>query len=118
VSTRNLQGPGRARKLFARQIFSYCSLGLALAACTSVPGETLTSGGRQRDIAERVLAQSARANPQCKQRRIADTEVVELHPDAKPAVERWSVEECGRRVHYRVTLPPTGKGSAFSVRAE
>jgi hypothetical protein len=98
------------------------ALGLALAcvlaACSSVPGETLASGGVRREVTHRVLALSNAAAPDCKSQRIADTEVVELHPDGKVAVERWTVEQCGTRAHYKVLFPAAGKATPVGVRAE
>src|SRR5688572_3119774 len=41
----NLPRPARRRKVVLCQILSYWGLGAALAACTSIPGETLTSWG-------------------------------------------------------------------------
>lgn len=89
---------------------------LALAGCVSVPGETLTSYGQKREARDRVLALAT--NAQCKSARLVDTEVAEIHPDAKVAAERWTVEACGQRLHYRLSFPPSGKGSGFSVRPD
>lgn len=91
---------------------------MLLAGCASIPGETLTSGGLQRDVRDRVLAAAKSAEPQCRQQKIINTEVIELHGDGKVSEERWSVDQCGRRSDYRVSLPPAGRGSAFSVRRE
>ena len=93
-------------------------LGLLVASCAHVPGETLTSWSLKRQVSERVLAQASTAAPQCKQQRISNTEIAEVHSDGKPALEIWTVEQCGRRSHYRVYFPPTGRGSGFSVQAE
>ena len=89
-----------------------------LAGCASVPGETVTSGGLQRDVRDRVLAAAKGADPQCRQQKVINTEVLELHGDGKVSDERWSVDQCGRRIHYRVSFPPAGKGSGFVVRQE
>lgn len=94
------------------------SLIFALCGCMTVPGETLTSGGLQRDIKARVLTLASAANPQCKQHNVTHSEVLELHPDGKVAAERWTVDQCGRRVNYRVSLPPARRGAAFLVNEE
>ena len=86
--------------------------------CAHVPGETLTSWSLKRQVSERVLAQASIAAPQCRQQKISNTEIAEVHSDGKPALEIWTVEQCGRRSHYRVYFPPTGRGSGFSVQAE
>jgi hypothetical protein len=86
--------------------------------CTHVPGETLTSGALQREVKARVLSLAASATRECKRYTITDTEVLELHPDGKVSTERWTVERCGERVHYRVNLPPARGGSSFVVSPE
>ena len=98
------------------RVYSYALAGLALAGCASVPGETLTSFGQKREVSARVIAQATTAS--CKSPRIVDTEVLEIHPNAKVAAERWSVDACGERVHYRISFPPSGKGSGFSLRPD
>jgi hypothetical protein len=108
---------GKCRRLLSRAALA-CLLGAALSSCSSVPGETLASGGVKRDVGRRVLAQANSANPGCKNQRIADTEVLELHPDGKVAAERWTVEQCGQRLNYRVVFPANGTASAILVRAE
>ena len=94
---------------------------LLLAACTTVPGETMSSGGMQRDVRERVLALAKQEAPQCRTQSIANTEMLEVHPDGKTAEELWTVEQCGRRLDYVVSFPPrrpTGTSLGFSVRPE
>jgi hypothetical protein len=86
--------------------------------CTQVPGETLTSGALQREVKARVLSLAASAARECKRYTIIGTEVLELHPDGKVSTERWTVERCGERVHYRVNLPPSTGGSSFVVSPE
>jgi hypothetical protein len=90
----------------------------ALAGCSSVPGETLAPWGVRRDVAARVLEQAAKAKPACRNPRIVDTEVVELHGDGKVALERWVVEQCGSRVNYRVTFPSGTKATTAQVKPE
>ena len=94
------------------------TLELFVTSCATVPGETLTSWRMKREVSERVLAQASSAAPQCRQQKIANTEIMEVHPDGKPALELWTVDHCGRRSHYRVYFPPAGRGSGFSVQAE
>lgn len=83
-----------------------------------MPGETLTSGALQREVKARVLSLAAGARRECKQYTVSNTEVLELHPDGKVSTERWTVDRCGERVHYRVNLPPARGGSSFVVSPE
>jgi hypothetical protein len=89
-----------------------------VAACARMPGETLTSGGLQRDVKARVLSLASTVNPACGRRSIVNTDVLELHPDGRVAVERWTVEQCGQRLVYRVNLPPARGASNFSITPE
>jgi hypothetical protein len=93
-------------------------LAASASGCTSVPGETLASGSLRRDISSRVLQQANAANAACKSQKISNTEVLELHPDGRVAAERWSVDQCGAKAHYRVSFPPGGRASGVMVRPE
>ena len=95
-----------------------CALAAIVSACSSIPGETLASRGAQRDVSRRVLADATAAAPTCRNQRIADTEVLEVHPDGRVAAERWTVEQCGTRVHYRVVFPAAGKATPVQVRRD
>ena len=103
-----------------RQRLSLLAAAASLVAvgCVSVPGETLAPYGTKREVSNRLLAEAARARPTCRQARIVDTEVLELHGNGKVASERWTAEQCGERVHYRVTYPAKGNTSAVLVKAE
>ena len=116
---RFLSAGARARvKTVVLGLLLASSVGLFVTSCAHVPGETLTSWRMKREVSERVLAQASSAAPQCKQQKIVNTEILEVHPDGKPALELWTVDQCGRRSHYRVYFPPSGRGSGFSVQAE
>ncbi len=108
----------RVRPSWSVPLVLTCVLATASPGCSSVPGETLTSGGVGREIGRRVLEQARSATPECKSQRISDTEVQELHPDGKVAAERWTVEQCGTRLHYRVLFPPNGKPAGIRVQPE
>jgi len=73
--------------------------------------------GVQREVRDRVLASAKAADPQCKNTRVATTEVVDVHSDGRSSAERWVVESCARRFNYVVTFP-VKKGPGFSVREE
>ena len=94
---------------------------LVLSACSSVPGETMSSGGMQRDVRERVLELAKKGDPQCRRHSVVNTEMLEVHADGRSAEELWTVEQCGSRVKYVVSFPPrrpTGTSLGFSVRPE
>jgi hypothetical protein len=83
-----------------------------------VPGETLAPYGVKRDVSNRLLAEVARSTPSCRQARIVDTEVLELHGNGKVAAERWSVDRCGERVHYRVSFAAKGTPPPVQIKPE
>ena len=93
-------------------------LALVTTSCAHVPGETLTSGTRQHAISGQVLDLSKQARPDCRRHNVTDSEIVDLHPDGKVAIERWTVTRCGERARYVVTLPGTGRGTGFLVKPE
>ena len=92
-----------------------------LPACTSVPGETNASLGVQREVRDRVLALARTADAQCRQQRVATTEMLQVFPDGRASEELWIVESCGRRLNYVVSFPPkrgAGTAQGFAVRPE
>ncbi len=66
------------------------------------------------------------AELKCKNRRIANTEVIEqplIVPDhqGRPMfrhVERWIVDRCGKLVLYRVEYSSYGRGTSIKVKPE
>jgi hypothetical protein len=79
---------------------------------------TISSGALQREVKARVLLLAASTTRECKRYTTTDIEVLELHSDGKVSTERWAVERCGERVHYRVDLPPSRGGLSFVVSPE
>jgi hypothetical protein len=90
-----------------------------IGACANIPGETLAPSGLHGEIRDRIYADARGANPQCRQQRIANTEVLELHPGGKVAQERWTLENCREKLPYIVSYPLRATGGArFQVRPE
>lgn len=92
----------------------------------SVPGETLADSGLQSDtwmLLVEVLDKGAA--PDCDQREVVDTRVLE-HPAGASVrdgpllqggwVEEWTLDRCGEQVAYRVEYVADGRGGTF-VRA-
>ncbi|MGZ9005843.1 MAG: hypothetical protein ACXW20_18870, partial [Burkholderiales bacterium] len=89
---------------------------VGLSACVSIPGETLAPSGLQGEIRDRIYAHGRGVAPECRQQKIAHTEVLELHPEGKVAEERWTLENCGRKLIYVVSFPRKPSGLRFQVR--
>jgi hypothetical protein len=96
------------------------SLGaLFLGACAVIPGETLAPRGLHGDIRDRIYAHARSIEPQCREQKIVNTEVLELHPGGQVAEERWTLENCRRKLVYVVSYPPAAKaGGRFQVQPE
>lgn len=77
----------------------------------------MASSSVQREVRDRVLTLARNADPQCKQQKVATTEIVEVHPDGRSAEELWTVQQCGARLNYIVTFP-LRRGASFSARQE
>jgi hypothetical protein len=116
--THHIPPPPVAR---AAHAIAFCTIVLGVSACSSVPGETTSSGAVQREVRERVLSLARATDPQCRQQTITHTEMLEVYPDGKAAEELWTVQQCGRRLTYVVSFPQrrgAGSSRGFSVRAE
>ncbi len=90
-----------------------------VSGCAHIPGETLAPRGLQGEIRDRIYAHARAIDPKCRQQKIANTEILELHPAGQAAEERWVLENCGRKAVYIVSYPrsPTG-GTRFQVSPE
>jgi hypothetical protein len=93
---------------------------MVVGACANIPGETLAPSGLQSEIRDRIYAHARSTDPQCRQQKIGNTEVVELHPAGKVAMERWTLENCRQKLAYIVSYPAraTAGGVQFQVQPE
>lgn len=94
------------------------------------PGQTVASGSLWADARKAVLTIDRALAPDCRDRRIVNTEsnavegdvVVDLRRDRVRGgefAETWTVERCGKNVQYQMTFMPTadGKGTYFKVQS-
>jgi hypothetical protein len=84
---------------------------IALAALLFTGNCAVSSGAAEsqqfrHDVEQMVTIMDGPRDRTCAQRKIVKTEVVE----SKPAVERWTLDRCGKRVNYRVRYTPNSKG--------
>jgi hypothetical protein len=94
---------------------------LALAACTATaPEKTKASARIQSDVMDVIRVLETASSQNCDERRLARTEVVKrATADDYSAVERWTIDRCGKLVSYLVTFKPGANGGVdFSVRPE
>lgn len=95
----------------------------ALAACaivpSTVPGKTVASPVLQRDILQFILALDS--DKDCNQRKLVNTEIVIPPTSANSftAVERWTLDRCGKPTPYQVIMSPSPRGGTdFKVGPE
>jgi len=95
---------------------------LALAACATVtaPEKTKASARIQSDVMDVIHVLETASGPSCDERKLVKTEVVQRATAVDySAVERWTIDRCGKLVQYLVTFKPGANGGVdFSVRPE
>jgi hypothetical protein len=88
-------------------------------ARTPVPGSTGATPALQIDVLRLLVMMDSAAGPTCTTHRMLNTELVELNRKTRTAVERWTLDRCGRAVRYQVTFTPARDGGMnFSIQAE
>jgi hypothetical protein len=104
------------------RLFATMLLGFELAACAPVlaPQKTKASARVQSDVMDVIHVLETASGQNCDERKLVKTEVVkQATADDYSAVERWTIDRCGKPVSYLVTFKPGPNGGVdFSVRAE
>ena len=96
-----------------------CVAAIGASAFARVPDETGASKVLQRDVSRFIVILDTAADTACKHRKIVNTQVIEVHPTGKSGVERWTVNRCGKLVHYRVTFTSSPRGGTdFGVQLD
>jgi hypothetical protein len=88
------------------------------AACANIPGETLAPRSLHGEIRDRIYSHAQGVDPKCRQQTIANTEILELHPAGQVAEERWTLENCGRKLVYIVSYPSRATTVRFQIQPE
>jgi len=81
---------------------------MAGSAGSALPGKSTADRALEKDTLTMVMGLDGGASPDCKQRRIANQEIVSA--DASGAIENWFVDRCGSLVRYAVTYKPNPRG--------
>ena len=95
--------------------------GLAACAATVLPPETTRASPKtQAGVMEMIQVIEPALGPSCDERELVKTEVVKrATAEDFSAVERWTIDRCGKLVPYLVTFRPgLNGGIEFSVRPE
>jgi hypothetical protein len=90
------------------------------AACATLPEKTRASARVQSDVMDVIHVLETASAQSCDERKLVKTEVVKrATAEDYSAVERWTIDRCGKLIGYLVTFKPGANGGVdFSVRAE
>ena len=102
------------------RLFATMLLVFELAACATAPGKTRASARIQSDVMDVIHVLETASGQSCDERKLVKTEVVKrATAEDYSAVERWTIDRCGKLIGYLVTFKPGANGGVdFSVRPE
>ncbi|OGA02204.1 MAG: hypothetical protein A3H35_17350 [Betaproteobacteria bacterium RIFCSPLOWO2_02_FULL_62_17] len=84
-----------------------------------VPGETGATIDIQREVLRALVPLDWKSNPECFRHQVIDTKRTEPGAASTATVERWTLDRCGARIAYQVTITPMSDGRiSFSIREE
>ncbi len=84
-----------------------------LAAKGLLPGNTGALPGLQQDTLRMLMMMDSVHDKDCKDRKVVNTETLEStleQKERKIAVERWTVDRCGKQVAYPIVFSASPKG--------
>jgi hypothetical protein len=88
-------------------------------ARTPVPGATGAAPLLQRDVLLLLTTIDTGTDPACTRHTVTDTEWLESSRETWTAVERWTLDRCGKPVRYRITVTAAALlGTNFNIAAE
>ncbi len=107
----------RLLKLSAIMLLVFELAGCAATAPSTE--QTRASPKIQSDVMDVIRVLETASGPSC-ERKLAKTEVVQRATEENyAAVERWTIDRCGKPVNYLVTFRPGANGGVdFSVKPE
>jgi len=89
---------------------------LLLTACAHVlPPTAAKTPAMKQTITNKIMDLDRAADTQCRQRKIVKSEILRFYALAGISSERWTLDRCGQRVDYLVTLKPDYYGSTTVV---
>lgn len=78
-----------------------------------LPGNTGALPGLQRDTLRMLMLLDTSQDRVCQQRKIIDTEMLEINMQNKTVLERWTVDRCGKFFKYRITFVSISPGDTL-----
>ena len=89
---------------------------LASAAAAASIAAAANAPKLRDDVAQTIMIMDGPRDKNCSERKIIKTDIIEAAQDKKPIVERWTLDRCGKTVHYLVKYSKGGKD--FDVQIE
>ncbi len=106
---------------YAAKVFPIAAL-ITLSACAPAvaPETTRAKPKTQEDVMAMIQVMEPAIDKSCGERELKKTEVVKrATAEDYTAVERWTIDRCGKPVSYLVTFKPGATGGVdFSVKLE
>lgn len=95
-------------------------IGLVACATVTAPEKTRASARIQSDVMDVIHVLETASSQSCDERKLVKTEVVKrATADDYTAMERWTIDRCGKLIGYLVAFKPGPTGGVdFSVRSE
>src|SRR5690348_12353542 len=91
-------------------------LALFLSMLVAATAFAADSAKPRDDVAQMIMIMDGPRSKDCAERKIVKTEVIEAAQDKTPAVERWTLDRCGKSINYIVKYSKGGK--TFDVQLE
>jgi hypothetical protein len=106
---------------YTAKLFAIAALAASIACAPAVaPQKTRASPKTQEDVMAMIQVMEPAIDKSCGERELKQTEVVKRATAGDyTAVERWTIDRCGKPVSYLVTFKPGATGGVdFSVKLE
>ncbi|HTP40923.1 MAG TPA: hypothetical protein VML36_00735 [Nitrospiria bacterium] len=85
---------------------------ILLSACAHVlPSTAAKTPAIKQTITNKIMDLDRAADTQCRQRKIVQSEILRFYAVTGISSERWTLDRCGQRINYLVTLKPDYYGS-------
>ena len=92
-------------------------IGLSLTSgCVSLVFNTAAkTPAIKQTITNKIMDLDRTADTQCRQRKIVQSKILRFYALTGISSERWTLDRCGQRINYLVTLKPDYYGSTAVV---
>jgi hypothetical protein len=101
-------------------VFQLSACATTATTPATLPGNTRASPKTQREAEQMIFVLDGAGDTSCNERKVVNTELRKLATvDEYVAVERWTIDRCGKLIRYQVIFRPNPNGGTeFSVNLE